>query len=93
MSEQQNPTSFNHPEREILNASDIDGLGQAIITLTKEIWVLTDRLHVMESVLAQKGLDISEDIKSFQPDEEMSAKLSAENSALIERVLSALARS
>ena len=93
MSEPKDPTEFNQPERDILSSADIDGLGQAVLTLTKEIWVLTDRLHVMEAVLANKGIDISEDVKSYQPDAKMKSQLTNESSALIERVLNALAGS
>ena len=90
MNEETNPTAFNRPERDILKDTDINGIGQAVITLTKEIWVLTDRLHVMEAVMADNGIDISEQIKTYQPDEALQSKLKAENQALIERVLSAL---
>ena len=90
MREEKNPTEFNHPEREILKDTDLNGVGQAVITLTKEIWVLIDRLHVMEAVMAENGVDISEQVRTYQPDAELQGKLKAENQALIERVLSAL---
>ena len=91
MSEETNPTAYNRPNRPILEDADMNGLGQAIITLTKEIWVLTDRLHVMEAVMAENGVDIVEQVKTYQPDEAMQAKLKVENEALIDRVLSAIA--
>ena len=91
MSEELKPTAFNRPERDILKDADLDGIGQAVVTLTKEIWVLTDRLHVMEAVLAENGIDISEQIKTYQPDETLQQKLKTESEALIDRVLSALA--
>ena len=61
-----------------------------MITLTKEIWVLIDRLHIMEAVMAENGIDISEQVKTYQPDAKLQSKLKEENQALIERVLSAL---
>ena len=64
MSEEQNPTSYNRPNRPILEDADMNGLGQAIITLTKEIWVLTDRLHVMEAVMAENGVDIVDQLRT-----------------------------
>ena len=90
MSEEENPTEFNRPEREILKDADLNGVGQAVITLTKEIWVLIDRLHIMEAVMAENGIDISEQVKTYQPGAELQSKLKEENQALIERVLSAL---
>ena len=91
MSEETNPTAYNRPNRPILEDADMNGLGQAIITLTKEIWVLRDRLHDIEAVMAENGVDIVEQVKTYQPDEAMQAKLKVENEALIDRVLSAIA--
>ncbi len=91
MSEETNPTAYNRPNRPILKDADMNGLGQAIITLTKEIWVLTDRLHVMEAVMKENGVDIVDQLRTYQPDEALHAKLKAENEALIDRVLSAIA--
>lgn len=90
MSVEKDPTSFNAPDRQTLSNADIASLGQAILTLTKELWVVTDRMHVMEAVLANHGLDISEEIKVFKPDGAMSEKLNQEGAALIERILSSL---
>ena len=92
MSEEKNPTSFNAPERQILTDADVASLGQAILTLTKELWVVTDRMHIMEAVLAKHGLDISEDITQFKPDSQMSEKLQRDGTALIERVLASLSK-
>ena len=92
MSQTENPTSFNNPERQTLTNADVASLGQAILTLTKELWVVRDRMHVMEAVLAKHGLDISAEITQFQPDSIMSEKLQQDGTALIERVLSALSK-
>lgn len=90
MSLPENPIDFNLPDRETLANSDVGSLGLAILTLTREIWVLTDRMHVMEAVLANHNLDIREEIKRFQPDENMTSELRQESAALTERILSAL---
>ena len=90
MSQEKDPASFNTPDRKTLNQHDVASLGQAVLTLTKELWVITDRMHVMEAVLARHNLDVSEEINNFQPDSVMSEKLQQEGTALIERVLSAL---
>ena len=49
------------PERRILRENRIDALGEAIIALTREIWVLTDRQAVLEAVLAGKTTPTAED--------------------------------
>lgn len=86
------PIDFNLPDRETLADSDVGSLGLAILTLTREIWVLTDRMHIMEAVLAKHNLDVREEIKRFQPDENMTSELRQESAALTERILNALSK-
>ena len=92
MNEEKNPTSFNTPDRQTLTNADVASLGQAILTLTKELWVVTDRMHIMEAVLAKHGLDISDEITQHKPDSILSEKLQQNGTALIERVLSSLSK-
>ena len=92
MSAPKDPTQFNLPDRETLASSDVGSLGLAVLALTKELWVLTDRVHVMEAVLEKHHLDIREEIKRYQPDDAMTAELRQESTALIERVLNALSK-
>jgi len=93
MSPPKDPTEFNLPDRETLVNVDVGSLGLAILTLTREIWVLTDRMHVMEAVLAEHDLDIRDEIMRYQPSEEMTAKLREESAALTKRILDAISKS
>ncbi|HWU03766.1 MAG TPA: hypothetical protein VN222_13590 [Novosphingobium sp.] len=86
-----NPTSYNHPDRPTLHEADCGQLGAALLALTKEVWVLTDRVLVMEDVLAKRGIDISADIDTHQPDAALQAKLDARGAKLVASVLDALA--
>ena len=92
MSEEKNPISFNSPERVTLTDADVASLGQAVLTLTRELWVITDRMHVMEAVLAKHGLDISDEISNHKPDSALTEQLQRNGTALIERVLSSLSK-
>lgn len=92
MSLPENPRDFNTPDRETLSDLDVGSLGLAVLTLTRELWVLTDRMHVMEAVLAENNLDIREDIQRYQPDEKMTSELRQQSAALTERILSALSK-
>ena len=83
-------SSFNAPGRKTINESDIDGLGQAVLTLTKEIWILTDRFAIMEAVLAKRGIDIVDEIETFEPDDDMKAKLNERGKKLVAEVSNAL---
>tara|TARA_Y100000385_G_scaffold272002_1_gene312439 strand:- start:617 stop:898 length:282 start_codon:yes stop_codon:yes gene_type:complete len=92
MSGETNPVNFNNPGRATLTNADVASLGQAVLTLTRELWVIKDRMHVMEAVLAKHGLDISDEISQHKPDSDLSDKLQREGTDLIERVLSSLAK-
>lgn len=84
------PTDFNNPGRETLVDSDVGNVGLALIALTREVWIMRDRMAVMEAVMAEKGIDISEEIDRYQPSAEMQAELKAEGSKLLGTVLRTL---
>lgn len=76
-------------ERRILPDHRIDDLGEAIIALTREIWVLSDRQAVLEAVLLEEGIAIDR-IDHYQPDAAMTERLAAKRQGLIDNVLAAL---
>jgi hypothetical protein len=75
-----------------LRPEDIDRLGQALITLTKELWVVKDRVRVLETVLADAGVVTPDAVDTFQPDEALQEVLDKDRAQLIEQVLGALER-
>lgn len=77
-------------ERQILHPKDIDDLGEAILSLAREMWVLTDRLLVMEQVLIEEGIDIRGKIDAYKPDPEFAADLSVRRKRLIGELLRTL---
>ena len=81
------PRSYNNPGRPSLSAEDVPALGAALLNLTREVWVLTDRLHVLEAVLAERGIDVTEAIEAFEPDEAMQKRLQERGSALVASVM------
>ncbi len=85
------PRSHNHPDRPTLNEADVANLGQALLALTREVWVLTDRVLVTEEVLRRRGIDIAHDIETFQPDAEMQERLNEKGKRLVASVVNALA--
>lgn len=76
-------------ERRILSDDRIDDLGEAIIALTREVWVLKDRQAVLEAVLAEEGVAVDR-VDRYQPDAAMAQRLSAGRQQLIDNVLAAL---
>jgi hypothetical protein len=84
------PTDFNRPKQDILSDVDVDGLGHAVLTLCHELWILRDRMAILETVLSKHGIDASEEIERLEPDEALQERLRTEGRALVERVIGAL---
>lgn len=80
----------DHALRRILQPEDIDGLGEAVLALTSEVWVLTDRLIVIEAILEAKGMDLRKAIEDFAPTPEFERVLSVRREKLINAVVGAL---
>jgi hypothetical protein len=77
--------------RRILGPNQLDRLGEALLALTGEVWILTDRLAVLEAVLAGHGINATEAIDRFVPSPDMEKTLDAKRDKLIATVLAALA--
>lgn len=77
---------------QVLNESDIDRLGQALITLTRELWVVKDRQRILEAALAEAGLLDTDELDAYEPDESLEAELKAERRELINEILKTLTR-
>lgn len=76
--------------RRILSPNQLDQLAEALLALTGEVWILTDRLAVLEAVLASHGIDAQAEIDRFAPSPEMETALSAKRDKLIATILAAL---
>ncbi len=86
----EDPRSYNTPELSALIPEQLDNLGRAVITLTREICVLTDRLAVTEAVLAARGIDIAEAVAVHQPDAALQGRIDAQVSRIIADILGTL---
>jgi hypothetical protein len=76
--------------RRILTVDQLDALGEAILALTSEVWILTDRHMVLEEVLKSTGLDVTKAVESFVPSAEFETRLDARRDKLIATIMSAL---
>ncbi len=90
MIDSNDPTSFNFPPSNALGPDKMDDLGRALISLTREICVLTDRQVVLEKLLEDAGIVTGEAIDRFQPDAELQAKIDARTSAIVKSVVGEL---
>ncbi|PXA76013.1 hypothetical protein DMC25_24185 [Caulobacter sp. D4A] len=89
------PKTFERPisepvNRRMLTADQIDDLGEAILSLTREVWVLTDRVHVLEAVLESHGVLANAEVDNFQPGPELQAQLNAKRDAIVQNLLRSL---
>ena len=75
---------------QVLQATDIDRLGQALINLTKELWIVKDRQRVLEAALADAGLLDKIAIDAYQPDEPLAIELKTERQKLIDGIINVL---
>ena len=73
-----------------LRPEDIDRLGRAVITLTKELWIAKDRVRVLEAALVEAGVLKSDAVERLQPDDALTAALEQDRAQLIDSILDAL---
>jgi hypothetical protein len=81
------PSQAQPRRRKALAPEDVDKLGQALLTLAKELWIVKDRQLITEAVLAKRGIDIGEEIATHKPDAALDAKLAAEREGLIKKLM------
>lgn len=87
------PKSFNNPDTPTLIAQDSAGLGQAVLTLTHELWIVIDRLNALEGVLKKHGMNVSEEIENYTPSDADKAQLDERGKQMVQRITDALAHS
>ena len=85
MTDDDTPLSVN------LRPEDVDRLGQALVTLARELWVLKDRQRVLEAALAEAGVVPAGAVDSWQPDTGLSEELATERRRLIDGLIEVLA--
>lgn len=85
------PRTFNQPGRRTLVDADVAGVADGLLMLTRELWVLSDRLEIMQAVLRERGIDISADVEHFQPDAALQARLNDRGERLVRSVLNVIA--
>ena len=78
------------PPRKIVRPDQIDNLGEAVLALTREVWVLTDRLAVVETLLEKQGVLKGEAVDNFAPDEAFEKTMTGRGRKLISAVETAL---
>lgn len=81
------PATKKPRKRVALRPEDVDKLGQAILSLTQELWAVKDRQAVTEVILKERGIDISEAIDTHKPDPDLEAQLAHNRQALVQKIV------
>lgn len=70
----------------------IDNILDALLELSASVWAHRDRVAVMEQILAERGIDLSEAIEAHKPDGAELARRAEERDAFIERIFGSFLR-
>lgn len=79
------PVYLNRPQHN-------DALFAMVMELASEMWVMRDRLAVIERLLAERGAVTAEDIETAHPEGEDARKLARERERFVTRLFEAAAR-
>lgn len=80
------------PEPAFFDNPAIDNLIAVTLELGAELWVQRERMRVVETLLAQKGVVTPELIEQYLPSDEEAARARAERDAFVSRVYGVFAR-
>ncbi len=80
----------DHAPQRILGSQDVHNLGQAMLTLAAELWIVRDRMMVLEHVLGEQGMDVAALVDRHVPDAALQAKLDAERKRIMKALTDAL---
>lgn len=62
-------------------------LFQSLAALAEQVWIIKDRQIVLETVMAEQGLDLRDALEHFQPDAQLSQRLDQERKQFINSVM------
>lgn len=69
---------------------DSGRLADAVFELAQELWVSTERNRILEELLQRHGLQPQDEVDRFEPDDSLSAELTAERRLFVKRLLASL---
>jgi hypothetical protein len=75
------------PERPYLSSKELDDLMRMNLQLLSEVWVLRDRVTLLEHLLESKGALKRSDIDEMVPEGALASELDRERDAMVARVV------
>lgn len=77
------------PDRSYLSSKELDSIARTQTEMLSELWILRDRVLVLENLLEQANVLKPDAIDNFTPPEELAAKLNQDRDELVARVAGA----
>ena len=77
------------PSRPVTGDERLDGLLRMNTELLSELWILRDRVMVLERILEEKGLLDAQAVSNYVPSGEFADELQQERDRLVRRVAGA----
>ena len=77
-------------ERQYLLGRRIEDVAAAFVSMTQEVWVVKDRLAVLEHVLEKHGIPAPQLVDTLAPEPTLQTQLAAARRAWVERMIGAL---
>jgi hypothetical protein len=77
------------PARPYLGQKELDQVVAMHTELMSELWILRDRVTLLEHVLQSKGVMSRQELDDLVPEGELAAELQRERDALVQRVVGA----
>ncbi|MEY4213204.1 MAG: hypothetical protein RL458_1430 [Pseudomonadota bacterium] len=75
------------PEQAFFKDPAIDRLLGMVMTLSAEVWVLSDRMRSIEHLLDTKGVLNRADLDTYQPDAETAQAIAADRNAFVKALM------
>ena len=83
---------INGPGRSYFDDVMFDNILDAMLELSAMVWTYHDRVNVLEKVLAEKGIDVTEQIEAHRPDDAEIAARAEERAQFVQRVFGTFVR-
>lgn len=82
-------TAPTNPSTPYLAESNVDDLGRMVVALLSEVWIMRDRMHVLEKLLEERaGLGV-DDIENYRHSPASIEQLDALRKRLVDNVVGA----
>ena len=69
------------------SSEPVDAIFQMLLHTLRELWVIKDRQLILERVLDEAGINVSEAVQNYQPDAEFVAKLDNERRDMLDKCM------